>query len=29
MADTEFYIVDGEAEEVVEEEQIIIGHSDN
>ena len=29
MADTEFYIVDGEAQEVVEEEQIIIAHSDN
>ena len=29
MADTEFYIVDGEAEEVVEEEQVVIGHSDN
>lgn len=29
MADTEFYIVDGEAEQVVEEEQVIIAHSDN
>ena len=29
MADTEFYIVDGEAQEVVEEEEVIIAHSDN
>ena len=29
MADTEFYVVDGAAEEVVEEEEVVIAHSDN
>ena len=29
MADTEFYIVDGEAEEVVEQEEVVMVHSDN
>ena len=29
MADTEFYVVDGDAEEIVEEEEVIIAHSDN
>ena len=29
MADTEFYVVDGAAEEIVEEEEVVVAHSDN
>ena len=29
MADTEFVVIEGEAEEYVEPEEVVIGHSDN